>query len=68
MQQTLASIHPDAQIGKDVIIGPFVTIEEDVIIGDGTRIDSNASILKVLELVKIAIYVQVPLLAVNPKT
>ena len=46
MQQTLASIHPDAQIGKDVIIGPFVTIEEDVIIGDGTRIDSNASILK----------------------
>ena len=46
MQQTLASIHPDAQIGKDVIIGPFVTIEEAVIIGDGTRIDSNASILK----------------------
>ena len=46
MQQTLASIHPDAQIGKDVVIGPFVTIEEDVIIGDGTRIDSNASILK----------------------
>ena len=34
MQQTLASIHPDAQIGKDVIIGPFVTIEEDVIIVD----------------------------------
>jgi UDP-N-acetylglucosamine acyltransferase len=46
MQQTFVSIHPDAQIGKDVIIGPFVTIEEDVIIGDGTRIDSNASILK----------------------
>lgn len=46
MQQTFVSIHPDAQIGKDVVIGPFVTIEEDVIIGDGTRIDSNASILK----------------------
>lgn len=46
MQQTLASIHPDAQIGKDVIIGPFVTIEEDVIIGDGTRIEANACILK----------------------
>ena len=29
MQQTLASIHPDAKIGKDVVIGPFVTIEED---------------------------------------
>ena len=52
MQQTLASIHPDAQIGKDVIIGPFVTIEEDVIIGDGTRIDSNASILKGSRIVK----------------
>lgn len=46
MQQTFVSIHPDAQIGKDVVIGPFVTIEEDVIIGDGTRIDSNACILK----------------------
>ena len=46
MQQTLASIHPDAQIGKDVVIGPFVTIEEDVVIGDGTRIDANACILK----------------------
>ena len=30
MQQTLASIHPDAKIGKDVVIGPFVTIEEGV--------------------------------------
>lgn len=46
MQQTLASIHPNAQIGKDVVIGPFVTIEEDVVIGDGTRIDANACILK----------------------
>lgn len=46
MQQAFVSIHPDAQIGKDVIIGPFVTIEEDVIIGDGTKIDSNANILK----------------------
>lgn len=46
MQQTFVSIHPNAQIGKDVVIGPFVTIEEDVIIGDGTRIDSNACILK----------------------
>lgn len=46
MQSNLASVHPNAQIGKDVEIGPFVTIEDDVIIGDGTRIDASAIILK----------------------
>lgn len=40
----LAYIHPEAQIGKDVEIGPFVTIEKDVIIGDGTKIMSGAVI------------------------
>ena len=40
----LASIHPSAQIGKDVEIGPFVTINQNVIIGDGCIIDSNATI------------------------
>ena len=38
----LASIHPNAKIGKDVKIGPFVTIDDNVEIGDGTVIDSNA--------------------------
>lgn len=42
--QPLASIHPDAKIGKDVKIGPFVTIDSNVEIGDGTIIDSNATI------------------------
>ncbi|MBQ0116116.1 MAG: acyl-ACP--UDP-N-acetylglucosamine O-acyltransferase [Bacteroidales bacterium] len=42
--QPLASIHPDAKIGKDVKIGPFVTIDANVEIGDGTIIDSNATI------------------------
>lgn len=42
--QPLASIHPDAVIGKDVKIGPFVTIDANVEIGDGTIIDSNATI------------------------
>jgi UDP-N-acetylglucosamine acyltransferase len=35
---------PDAKIGKDVEIGPFVTIHENVEIGDGTRIYSNVTI------------------------
>lgn len=39
-----AVVHPDAKIGKDVKIGPFVTIDANVEIGDGTRIDSGAVI------------------------
>jgi UDP-N-acetylglucosamine acyltransferase len=44
MIQPLANIHPEAIIGKDVIIEPFVTIEKDVVIGDGCWIGSNAVI------------------------
>jgi acyl-[acyl carrier protein]--UDP-N-acetylglucosamine O-acyltransferase len=45
MNQPLANIHPGAKIGKDVIIEPFVTIQEDVVIGDGCWIGPNAVIL-----------------------
>ena len=38
MQHPLSYVNPDAQIGKDVEIGPFVTIDKNVVIGDGTRI------------------------------
>ena len=41
----LASIHPDAQIGRDVVIEPFTFIAGDVIIGDGTWIGPNATIM-----------------------
>jgi len=40
----LANIHPDAQIGNDVIIEPFATIKADVVIGDGCWIGPNSSI------------------------
>ncbi len=40
----LSNVHPEAQIGKDVIIEPFVTIEKDVVIGDGTWIGAGAVI------------------------
>ena len=43
--QPLASISPDAVIGKDVKIGPFVTIDANVEIGDGCIIHSHAVIL-----------------------
>lgn len=39
------NIHRNARIGRDVQVGPFTTIEEDVIIGKGCRIASNVNIL-----------------------
>ncbi len=41
----LSCIHPEAIIGKNVTIGPFVTIEKNVVIGDNTEIYPNAIIL-----------------------
>jgi UDP-N-acetylglucosamine acyltransferase len=41
----LASVHPDARIGKDVTIEPFATIYGDVEIGDGTWIGPNCTLM-----------------------
>lgn len=41
----LSVIHPEAQIGKNVTIGPFVTIDKNVVVGDGTHIYPNTVIL-----------------------
>ena len=46
MKQTLAYIHPDAKIGKGVIIEPFSTINKNVEIGEGTWISSNVTIME----------------------
>jgi UDP-N-acetylglucosamine acyltransferase len=40
----MTNIHPDAKIGKDVIIEPFTTIHKDVVIDDGTWIGPNVTI------------------------
>ncbi len=40
----LASVHPDAKIGINVVIEPFATIKGDVVIGDGSWIGPNAII------------------------
>ena len=42
----LAHIHPNAKLGKDIIVDPFAVIEDDVTIGDGTHIMSHAVIMK----------------------
>jgi len=46
MIHQLACVHPDAQIGENVIIEPFVNIAKDVIIGEGTHVMSNAVIME----------------------
>ena len=42
----LSYIHPNAKIGKNVIIEPFSTVYEDVEIGDGTWIGPNVTIFQ----------------------
>lgn len=45
MNNPLAYIHPDAKIGKGVVIEPFTYIAGDVEIGDNTWIASNVNIM-----------------------
>lgn len=45
MNQPLAHIHPDARIGANVTIEPFVSISADVVIGEGTWIGPNVTIM-----------------------
>ncbi len=45
MQNSNASIHPEAKIGRNVNIGPYVTIEKNVVIGEGTMIMPHVTIL-----------------------
>ena len=42
---SLAYVHPNAEIGENVIIEPFAYIEENVVIGAGTRIMPHACIM-----------------------
>lgn len=46
MISPLAHIHPNAKLGKDIIVDPFAVIEDDVKIGDGTHVMSHAVIMK----------------------
>ena len=44
MNQPLAYVHPQAKIARNVVIEPFTTIHNNVIIGSGTWIGSNVTI------------------------
>jgi UDP-N-acetylglucosamine acyltransferase len=52
MISPLAYVSPDAQVGKDVEIGPFAVIHPSVISGDGCKIGSNATICEYTQLGK----------------
>jgi UDP-N-acetylglucosamine acyltransferase len=41
-QYPLANVHPEARIGKNVVIEPFATVQQDVEIGDGSWIGPGA--------------------------
>jgi UDP-N-acetylglucosamine acyltransferase len=45
MISPLASIHPNAKLGNNVIIDPFAVIHDNVSIGDGTHVMSHAVIM-----------------------
>jgi UDP-N-acetylglucosamine acyltransferase len=40
-----AEVHPRAQLGDDVVIGPFCTVGPHVVIGDGTILESHVTII-----------------------
>lgn len=42
----LANIHPEAQVGNGVTIGPFTVVEAGAVVGDGCRISSQVYIGK----------------------
>ncbi len=45
MNQALNRIHPDAKIGKNVVVESFSTISADVVIGDDSWIGPNVTIM-----------------------
>ncbi len=45
MDKALNKIHPDSKIGKDVVVEAFSTIQADVVIGEGTWIGPNVTIM-----------------------
>lgn len=45
MKQPLAYVHPDSKVADNAVIEPFVSIDHDVIVGEGTRIGSGVTIL-----------------------
>ncbi len=46
MISPFAHIHPNATLGKNVIVDPFAVIEDEVKIGDGTHVMSHAVVMK----------------------
>ena len=48
MNQPLAYVHPGAKIAKNVVIEPFTTINNNVVIGEVHGLDQMLQLWKVL--------------------
>ena len=46
MKQPLSYVHSEAKIAENVVIEPFVTIDKNVEVGEGTWIGSNVTIME----------------------
>lgn len=64
----IVNIHPNAQIGENVVIESFVSIAADVIIGDGTWIGPMLLSWTEAELEKTAKFFRAQLLVAYLKT
>ena len=42
---SLAFVHPEAILGDNVVVGPFAYVDRDTVIGEGTRVMAQATIL-----------------------
>ena len=42
MKQPLAYVHPEAKVADNVVIEPFVTIDQDVVIGEGAKVGKES--------------------------
>jgi UDP-N-acetylglucosamine acyltransferase len=40
----MSVVHPAAKLGKDVVVGPFCTVDEDVVLGDGVQLISHVAV------------------------
>ena len=60
MISPLAYIHPEAKIGENVEIAPFVFIDKNVVIGDNNKIMANVNIYMVHVLVTETLFFRVP--------
>ena len=57
----LATVHPGAKLGANVEVGPYAYIDDNVEIGDGTKILPHATVFSYVRSARTAPYFREPL-------